>query len=169
MAEAARRCGAPAGGVARIQSRPDLGWADRCLGASCATSLAVCLCLLPLLPSPSSRPLPVLRWLRTPGGRACEKVAALLRPGGSRRWKPRASTLLVVADGAGWCPSCDDKTSLPGVVLLQWPSSPTQLCLASNSLQRSLFFCLGEIPERWEPALSTATPEGAVTFLKALA
>jgi hypothetical protein len=76
-------------------------------------------------------PPPIRRWLRTPGGRACEQqVAALLCPcGGScgpasfRRW-------LMALVGAH---SCDDKAD-----------PPSRLCLASNGLRRSSLYGRGK-------------------------
>ncbi|KAE8791205.1 hypothetical protein D1007_34398 [Hordeum vulgare] len=70
---------------------------------------------------------------------------------------------------AGRCPNLRLPTFL-GFPLHVLPSSPTFFVMSGLHLHlRSLLMGRGEIPAQQRPVLSTATPEGAVTSLEALA
>ncbi|KAE8791011.1 hypothetical protein D1007_34442 [Hordeum vulgare] len=110
-------------------------------------------------------------------------VAAMLCHGESRRRRLRAGVVQVIVVAcwtrswwwpacwrcAGLCPNLRLPTFL-GFPLHVLPSSPTFFVMSGLHLHlRSLLMGRGEIPAQRQPALSTTTPEGAVTSLKALA
>ncbi|XP_044968999.1 uncharacterized protein LOC123428995 [Hordeum vulgare subsp. vulgare] len=110
-------------------------------------------------------------------------VAAMLCHGESRRRRLRAGAVQVIVVAcwtrsrwwpacwrcAGRCPNLRLPTFL-GFPLHVLPSSPTFFDMSGLHLHlRSLLMGRGKIPAQRRPALSTATPEGAVTSLEALA